>query len=473
MCGLVGGAGNLWQGDKRMVQMLLELDIVRGKDSTGLALIEKFGKGKLHLVKSVGRPIDLFREWTTFDDQLDIIPSVRLALGHNRWATIGEVNENNAHPFLQGNIVGAHNGTLVNVKHLEDGESFEVDSEAIFYNLNKNGIDATIPRIHGAYALTWYDTEAEKLYFIRNSQRPLFYASNQPNDVLFWASEPWMLEIAAMKNKIKLDKITELKENTLYSLDLCDVDHKWKVNLKIEKEIQGYKPPVVKTTYTNVVGIGGGINTNPFLASRSNPGKNQSGHGASKAGSTKSRKGNTPSNYFEASGLPLVEIEKLIGTTVEFWVEDHCVSDVGLPYLQCKTIEDYEIRIYANGTNLWDSLNNVTCCWQAKIKRAVEFIQGGVQHRYATLEFNTIEQMKNTIVETSPEPTMIEGYNGAKLTVEEFEEIARNGCSWCTADVFVEDAPRVGWVGKKECVCPDCATNDDLKPFLGMSAIIN
>src|SRR3546814_11475199 len=86
----------------------------------------------------------------------DLMKRTHLMLfGHNRAATKGAVNQENAHPFNHGDIVGCHNGTLYNVTNLDDHKDFKVDSENIFYDMSRNGAKATIVKQIGR--ASWRD----------------------------------------------------------------------------------------------------------------------------------------------------------------------------------------------------------------------------------------------------------------------------------------------------------------------------
>src|SRR3546814_3133548 len=101
-------------------------------------------------------------------------------VGHNRFATKGKVNDLNAHPFHYGNIVGAHNGTLEksswDALDKKLGEDTDVDSQAIIKSIATFGIEETVPLLQGAWALVWFDMEAQTLNFLRKDERPLLWA---------------------------------------------------------------------------------------------------------------------------------------------------------------------------------------------------------------------------------------------------------------------------------------------------------
>src|SRR5690606_6243238 len=138
-----------------------------------------------------------------------------LILGHCRAATLGEVSDNNAHPFDMGNIIGAHNGTVHSIR----GKSATgTDSEALFKILSEEGLQETVNAAkHGAYALTWIDTNKHTLNIIRNSQRPLY--TMLARGVLYWASEFYMLRLVGHRDNI--NTVPEMLEvDTHLEIDL-------------------------------------------------------------------------------------------------------------------------------------------------------------------------------------------------------------------------------------------------------------
>tara|TARA_Y100000310_G_scaffold344692_1_gene458844 strand:- start:4264 stop:5634 length:1371 start_codon:yes stop_codon:yes gene_type:complete len=215
MCGLVGYAGRYRINRERMFKDMLLMDIIRGHHSTGVSLISKnFKKTN----KITGDAVVLLQHKLT--KKMFKKPSP-IYLGHNRFATTGKINQKNAHPFTFGNITGAHNGTLRGVHLLEDEKKFDVDSKAILNAINKKGIEKTWSLLHGAAALSWYDAKEKSINLIRNHERPLFYAYLEDKlDGVFWASETWILESAAARNKVDIGDTYVCTPSTHYKFKI-------------------------------------------------------------------------------------------------------------------------------------------------------------------------------------------------------------------------------------------------------------
>lgn len=277
MCGLVGIAGDLEFRDEATMKRMLVYDFFRGPDSTGFAVLRR--NGDHHVVKLASHPIDLF-DMKRFTDALSGYNSFAF-LGHNRLATKGKVNGNNAHPYQYGHIIGAHNGTLdaASWKRLNAaiGYDTDVDSQAIFAAFEKIGVEETIKLMEqgrtsqdGAWALTWLDLKQNTLHFLRNKHRPLWYAYSEDFKKVFWASEWQTIDMATKLSdrtpyKIYADKegyrFWEMQEDWLYTFDLEELKAGYKSRPKPRvKIVKGKEPtPVAHTA----------VGTPPFRADQS------------------------------------------------------------------------------------------------------------------------------------------------------------------------------------------------------------
>jgi hypothetical protein len=221
MCGIVGIIPRTTMGlngrEIDLFEQMLTLNTLRGKDSTGVFTV--FKDRSAMVVKTATQPFLLFdtEQWGKFRGRS--IASGRFVVGHNRAATRGTVNNDNAHPFVENHIILVHNGTLGYHGNLTK-EKVEVDSHAIAHALAGDTPDVVLPKIHGAYALMWYNTETERLYACRNTERPLSIIETK--DAYLIASEAWMAGCTASRfpQNRKLDQIIDVEPGKLYSWDL-------------------------------------------------------------------------------------------------------------------------------------------------------------------------------------------------------------------------------------------------------------
>ena len=161
MCGIVG-----YYGTKDAVPLLLKglkrLEY-RGYDSAGLALL---ADTSIEIMKKAGKVVDLER------DVDDSVLRGTIGIGHTRWATHGEPNDNNAHPHLDQTEKFAliHNGIIENYTSIktyleQKGVQFstETDTEAlvqlISYIYHNNGksfekaVCKALKRVVGTYGI--------------------------------------------------------------------------------------------------------------------------------------------------------------------------------------------------------------------------------------------------------------------------------------------------------------------------------
>tara|TARA_Y100000310_G_scaffold33171_1_gene31366 strand:- start:287 stop:1381 length:1095 start_codon:yes stop_codon:yes gene_type:complete len=198
MCGLVGCFGDIDLKIESLFENLLIIDALRGPHSTGVALVSK-PKAAPYILKGVMSPISLLSHSEYMNRTKEF---QHLMMGHNRFATKGDVVKKNAHPFRHNHITLTHNGTVHHTKPLELDKTFETDSETITYSISKVGIDKTWENLNGAAMLVWWDRKEQTLNFISNEKRPFHFVYTKDKDCLMWASEFGMLHFTLKRNDI-------------------------------------------------------------------------------------------------------------------------------------------------------------------------------------------------------------------------------------------------------------------------------
>ncbi len=127
MCGIIGYTGRRPAGPI-VIDGLKRLEY-RGYDSAGIALFDK--DHELYVAKAAGKLDNL-------DARIEgSLPPAVAGIGHTRWATHGEPNDENAHPHLdsQGRVAIIHNGIVENFetlreRYLERGVAFHSDTDS-------------------------------------------------------------------------------------------------------------------------------------------------------------------------------------------------------------------------------------------------------------------------------------------------------------------------------------------------------
>jgi glucosamine--fructose-6-phosphate aminotransferase (isomerizing) len=197
MCGIVG-----YIGSKNAVDVVLEglkrLEY-RGYDSAGISFKDVDGKSLLY--KKAGKLENLEKEVEGKDCYSNI------AIGHTRWATHGEVNDENSHPHIRGSISVVHNGIIENADDLKnslkkkDGFLSETDSE-VFVALVEEEIDNgcdffkavanSFKKIRGNSAFVVLDIESNTIISIKRGA-PLVCGEHKKSSQLFVSSDPYAL----------------------------------------------------------------------------------------------------------------------------------------------------------------------------------------------------------------------------------------------------------------------------------------
>src|SRR3954452_1361785 len=160
MCGIVGILGREPVAVE-MVEALKRLEY-RGYASAGVATLEG---GHLTRRRAEGKLKNL-------EKRLASEPLAGTAgIGHTRWATHGKPNEVNAHPHATDKVAVVHNGIIENFRELREelqgkGHTFatETDTEVVAHLVThemnngrspQDAVEATLPRLRGAFALAF------------------------------------------------------------------------------------------------------------------------------------------------------------------------------------------------------------------------------------------------------------------------------------------------------------------------------
>lgn len=456
MCGLVGCVGNITSFDRKAFKQLLILDTLRGDDGTGIGYVtkEKMLNG---VVKAAGSPYYLFGQKSVvpFINQqtFDIDTPVRVLLGHNRAATVGKLTDANSHPFHHEHIIGAHNGTLKShlLYKLDSHNKFEVDSEAVIYNISKFGKEA-IKNVAGAYALTWWDDKDKHLYFIRNKERPLYFTRSKDKDTFWWASESWMLEVVLSRNHIQHDEIKPFDIDHLYKIyvgmDGIEKEFK-KVDLEKVEKLEGFTQPTWGAGYYQ-----GGYGMWD---------EDYTGNYAESKKPAIPLKNSNITNFPTSKEVKLKNLKRLYNQTISFYIDGTRVGPNSISYLYgspTDPTEDYEIRVYNNNQPIFEEMKTSIATndvYKARVRKAV-FYQNDPP--YILMDHRTIlKVMENQKLE-------IRGHDGAFLTPEEFYQATSKGCCWCSTDCEIHDASEIKWLDKNDFLCVECKDNPEVQNYL-------
>lgn len=191
MCGIVG-----YIGKRNAIDVLLDglkkLEY-RGYDSAGVCL---YDSSNIEIIKSVGRIKNL-------EEKLDFskICEYTRGIAHTRWATHGNVTEENAHPHQVGKITLVHNGIIENADVLradlekkgyifKSNTDTEVVAALLDYNYEEDflkTIDKSMKILKGSYALgIIVEKDTSKIYAVKKDS-PLVLGTGEGEN--FFASD--------------------------------------------------------------------------------------------------------------------------------------------------------------------------------------------------------------------------------------------------------------------------------------------
>lgn len=199
MCGLVGmlTTGKTSDAEIKLFKGLLLIDQLRGEHATGVFKVD-LAKNEVSTIKRAMNATDFLAQ----EDVKKFLDEdrVNLYVGHNRYATMGDKGKHeNAHPFQHEHITMVHNGGVdawgLDMLEGYNDKEVEVDSHMVCMTLAKHGVkEAVTNKLAGAFALIWWDQKERSLNFIRNQERPLWFAVTTAGAIV-WASEKAFLDV--------------------------------------------------------------------------------------------------------------------------------------------------------------------------------------------------------------------------------------------------------------------------------------
>ena len=228
MCGIFGLILNKesnynWNFIKDTINYLFLLSETRGKEACGISFY--MGNDFFCYKKDLpAHKVIKTREYEIFLNNFknkilitnNIIKNYIVSIGHTRLATNGtEENIYNNQPIVLENIVGVHNGIVVNTEKLSQDFSLSkmqgnTDSEVIFSLVNtfiKNGLSIKetmiklFKNVEGSVSIAVL-VPKEKSLFLGTNTGSIYYYKN--NELFIFCSEKFMLE--QVIKKIRLQK---------------------------------------------------------------------------------------------------------------------------------------------------------------------------------------------------------------------------------------------------------------------------
>jgi glucosamine--fructose-6-phosphate aminotransferase (isomerizing) len=218
MCGIVAYIGHR-QASDIIIKGLKRLEY-RGYDSAGIALLNH----GLNVYKKKGKVLEL--ENFIKDENLDST----IGMGHTRWATHGEPNDENAHPHYSATkkLAIIHNGIIENYSSLKQdllrkGHQFlsETDTEVFIHFIEDikekenctldEAVRLALTKVVGAYAIVVMSLENPNLLVAARKGSPLvvgvgkgeFFMASDATPIIEYTNEVVYLndqEIAVVSN---------------------------------------------------------------------------------------------------------------------------------------------------------------------------------------------------------------------------------------------------------------------------------
>lgn len=232
MCGIIGILSRESSISEGLVDALKRLEY-RGYDSSGVAVLTENNR-EIERIRAEGKIVNL-------EEKLKRQSLTgHLGIGHTRWATHGEVCEDNAHPMANDRLALVHNGIIENFadlkkEYVDKGYVFtsHTDTEVILHIIDdylKHGsapeqaISHTIKRLKGTFALAIIFKDFPTQIFAAKSGSPLVIGKGQnvwyvASDAIALAS--WTQEVVYLEDG---DQVVLSLESDVQDMKILNAD---------------------------------------------------------------------------------------------------------------------------------------------------------------------------------------------------------------------------------------------------------
>ena len=430
MCGIVGVIGKIGKTERDVFRQLLIVDSLRGADSTGFVSVKG---NRSDVFKRAGDPYFVM-ESNRFDKTL--LTPANVLIGHNRFATVGAVNSANAHPFDFEDVVGVHNGTLRNKYALPDSQNFTVDSENLYHAINKEGVEATIPKVQGAWSLVWWNKKQKTVNFLRNDERPMCFCISKDKKTLFFASEVGMLSWILFRNRVEHEPIV-----------LTAVDHLY--SLVVKDEFEGVGTPLDKFSVKKLEG-------KPVEVFHNAHGNNVGNVGGNNYGTV---------------------VNNLLNKRVEFEVVEPFINPEGARFILGVGCDDKNLKVLVSVENdklleeeLMDFRDDHIFVGYGQ---SIRYGMAGGPHlllRKSSITSIPLDDGEDddNILEFKASPKMVAfpGFDGKALSMIEWRDLTEVGCAFCSEVPTEKDTHSILWMDDRNFVCAGCKTLPQVTHFI-------
>jgi asparagine synthetase B (glutamine-hydrolysing) len=245
MCGIFGiitSKDNKYSKEflGKAIKKLAFLSQTRGKDSSGLCVFNQVLK-EIDVIKGPLPIKQLFKEKTVSEIGVNAFSNSDngvYAFGHARLVTNGtQLNDSNNQPVVKDGVVGVHNGIVVNVDELwkqypQIKRENEIDTEVLLalvrMELNnglsmQDAVAKSVSKVFGTVSTALVFDDRNEFALATNNGS--LYTIHNNKDILFFASERFMLSEFEKKNDLSLIgeyKISQIQSNSGVIINLND-----------------------------------------------------------------------------------------------------------------------------------------------------------------------------------------------------------------------------------------------------------